>query len=312
MFASIEGVESVLRNGPWMIRGIPIFLNKWSPSVSLLKEELLYVPVLVKFHDLPLVAYTSDELSLITTKIGNLMMLDTYTNSMCLESWGRSSYARILIEINAFNDFCDHLVMVVPNFKGNGYTKETIRIEYEWDPPHCSTCLIFGHSPADFPKAAPIRVVNQKDKGKGQTSGDDDKGNTFSLSNSFEALNDDNLIIEEVATDKINVLEKHIPEGKRMIMDDDGKPLEKVEYPFNLGSDDKVEPVENEIASFLTSKPTSVGYGLKSLLEQWRKSNVDDDYDPYDDDMYEGQEISDNIQTICDNLNIKVRGRKKK
>ncbi|GJR31870.1 hypothetical protein Tco_1108102 [Tanacetum coccineum] len=36
-------------------------------------------------------------------------------------------------------------------------------------------------------------------------------------------------------------------------------------------------------------------------LEQWRESNVDDDYEPYDDGIYEGQEIPDNIQTICDN-----------
>ncbi|GKC67999.1 ribonuclease H-like domain-containing protein [Tanacetum coccineum] len=50
-FSSIEGADSMLRDGPWMIYEIPIFLNKWSPLVSLLKEELLHVPVWVKFHD---------------------------------------------------------------------------------------------------------------------------------------------------------------------------------------------------------------------------------------------------------------------
>ncbi|GJZ98041.1 putative ribonuclease H-like domain-containing protein [Tanacetum coccineum] len=104
IFASIEGVESVLRNGPWMIRGIPIFLNQWSPSVSLLKKELSHVHVWVKFHDLPLVAYTSD-------------------------GYG--------IEINACNEFSDYLAMVVLNLKGGGYAKETISIEYEWKPPRC-------------------------------------------------------------------------------------------------------------------------------------------------------------------------------
>ncbi|GKB37576.1 hypothetical protein Tco_0882518 [Tanacetum coccineum] len=62
------------------------------------------------------------------------------------------------------------------NLERNGYTNETIRIEYKWEPPRCSTCLIFGHSPVDCSKVAPKRVVNQKDKGKGQTSGDDDEG----------------------------------------------------------------------------------------------------------------------------------------
>ncbi|GJZ54521.1 hypothetical protein Tco_0609406 [Tanacetum coccineum] len=146
-------------------------------------------------------------------------MLDSYTNSMCLESWRRSSFARILIEIDACNELSDHLVMAIPDLEGNGYTKETIGIEYEWEPPRCSTCLIFGHSPIDFPKAALKRVVNQKDKGtsnspkttlfigmnKDSTScynkeSPSNKVNTFSISNSYEALNDENPIIEEVAT----------------------------------------------------------------------------------------------------------------
>nr|GEW09198.1 hypothetical protein [Tanacetum cinerariifolium] len=44
-FSYIEGVDSVLQDGPWMIRGILNFLNKWSPSMSLLKKELSRVPV---------------------------------------------------------------------------------------------------------------------------------------------------------------------------------------------------------------------------------------------------------------------------
>ncbi|GKE63469.1 zinc knuckle CX2CX4HX4C containing protein [Tanacetum coccineum] len=86
-FSFIEGVDFVIHDGQWMVCGIPISLNKWSPSMRLLKEELSHVPVWVKFHDVPLVAYTLDELSLMATKIGTPMMLDSYTNSMCLESW---------------------------------------------------------------------------------------------------------------------------------------------------------------------------------------------------------------------------------
>ncbi|GJW87088.1 hypothetical protein Tco_0162428 [Tanacetum coccineum] len=39
-FLNAQGADDVLRNGRWMIRGIPVFLNKWSPYVSLTKEEL--------------------------------------------------------------------------------------------------------------------------------------------------------------------------------------------------------------------------------------------------------------------------------
>ncbi|GJZ54880.1 hypothetical protein Tco_0610073, partial [Tanacetum coccineum] len=88
--------------------------------------------------------------------------------------------------------------------KGSGYTKETIRVEYEWVPPRASTCLIYDHSLVDCPKAAPKRAVNGMDKGKGQTSVADDKRfikvKKKNHVNSFEALNVENPVIEEVET----------------------------------------------------------------------------------------------------------------
>ncbi|GJW17503.1 hypothetical protein Tco_0024939 [Tanacetum coccineum] len=49
-----------------------------------------------------------------------------------------------------------------------------------------------------------------------------------------------------------------------------------------------------------------VGYGPKSLWEQWKDTTVEDEYNSYDDDMYEGQKIPEKIQTICDNFYIKL------
>nr|GEX30257.1 ankyrin repeat-containing protein [Tanacetum cinerariifolium] len=50
------------------------------------------------------------------------------------------------------------------------------------------------------------------------------------------------------------------------------------------------------------------GYDTNSLLEQWRDSYPDnDDYDPYDDDMYENHDLSEHLQSICDDLDITVR-----
>ncbi|GKG13988.1 hypothetical protein Tco_0350948, partial [Tanacetum coccineum] len=73
-----------------------------------------------------------------------------------------------------------------------------------------------------------------------------------------------------------------------------------------------VTPVDHEMTSFLASE--RFGFGNNSLLEQWRDTyeNADYDYDSYDDDMYEGQEIPDNMQSICDNLDIKLQCHKKK
>nr|GEV25659.1 ribonuclease H-like domain-containing protein [Tanacetum cinerariifolium] len=89
------------------------------------------------------------------------------------------------------------------------------------------------------------------------------------------------------------------------------KPLEKVVYSGDYDSEDEVALVDNEMSSFLAKMD---GYGTQSLLEQWKESYENDDYeyDPYDNDIYEGQEIPGKLQAICDNLDITVRGRRKK
>nr|GEV22770.1 hypothetical protein [Tanacetum cinerariifolium] len=68
----------------------------------------------------------------------------------------------------------NNLVMAVSNLEGTRYVKETICVEYESEPPRCCTCLIFGHSLEDCPKA-PKRLVNMIDKGKVRSSRADDK-----------------------------------------------------------------------------------------------------------------------------------------
>ncbi|GJS20978.1 retrovirus-related pol polyprotein from transposon TNT 1-94 [Tanacetum coccineum] len=84
-------------------------------------------------------------------------------------------------------------------------------------------------------------------------------------------------------------LEKLIIDGKFTLVDDDGKPQKKVNYPGDHDSDDEVELVDNDMACSMASE--KVGFGTKSLLEQWKDSyeNGDYDEDPYDDDMYKGQ-----------------------
>nr|GEW53490.1 hypothetical protein [Tanacetum cinerariifolium] len=44
--------------------------------------------------------------------------------------------------------------------------------------------------------------------------------------------------------------------------------VHEIDYPDNLGSNNEVEPVDNEIASYLISKLIGVGYGPKRLSEQ--------------------------------------------
>ncbi|GJQ92637.1 zinc knuckle CX2CX4HX4C containing protein [Tanacetum coccineum] len=138
-------MESVLEQGPWRIRSVPLILNMWNPNSDLKKEDIKKVPVWVKLFNVPVVAYSKVGLTLITAKLGRLLMLDAHTSNMCLNSWGMNSYARALVEISADNEFVESLVVAVPIAKTKGHRLVSIDIEFEYKPPRCSACKIFDH-----------------------------------------------------------------------------------------------------------------------------------------------------------------------
>ncbi|GJV96428.1 putative reverse transcriptase domain-containing protein [Tanacetum coccineum] len=105
----------------------------------IMKEDMCNVLGWVKFHDILITAFTKDGLSVNATKLGTSLMLD-YKTGMCLESWGRSSYARAMIELRVDVELKDTLVMDIPKLEGGGYTRSIICAEYEWKPPRCLTC----------------------------------------------------------------------------------------------------------------------------------------------------------------------------
>nr|GFB87392.1 zinc knuckle CX2CX4HX4C [Tanacetum cinerariifolium] len=130
---------------PWLIQKSPIILKKWSMDTRLLKEELMRILIWVKLHDVPIQVFEEDGISLIGTFIGKPVMLDSYTSSVCNEPWGRSSFARCLIEVNLKADLVDVVTIGIPSLSGDGFTKETIHVEYGWKPHRCNICKIFGH-----------------------------------------------------------------------------------------------------------------------------------------------------------------------
>ncbi|GKD35016.1 zinc knuckle CX2CX4HX4C containing protein [Tanacetum coccineum] len=140
-----KGLEDVIENEPWMIHNSPIILKKWTMNTSLFIEELTHIPVWVKLHDVPLQVFSEDGISLIATLIGKPVMLDSFIGSMCTDSWGRGSFARCLIEVITDAAFKDSVTTSIPLLDGEGFTKETVQVEYEWKPPCCDQCKIFGH-----------------------------------------------------------------------------------------------------------------------------------------------------------------------
>ncbi|GJU97164.1 putative reverse transcriptase domain-containing protein [Tanacetum coccineum] len=115
-FSSIDRLDAMFENGPWFIRNNPLILKKWHPDENLLKKDVSTVSVWVKLNFVLVMAFNENGLSAIATKLGTPLMLDSYTSDMYIQSWGRESH----------------------------YTCN-VRVEYEWKPPRCSSCKVFGH-----------------------------------------------------------------------------------------------------------------------------------------------------------------------
>ncbi|GJZ66901.1 zinc knuckle CX2CX4HX4C containing protein [Tanacetum coccineum] len=111
-FATRDGTKKVLESGPWLVRSVPLILNIWTPNVKLIKDEITSAPVWVKLHNVPILSYSEIGLSLITTQLGKPIMLDSYTSSMCLDPWGKSTYARALIEMKSDKSLLESVVVV--------------------------------------------------------------------------------------------------------------------------------------------------------------------------------------------------------
>ncbi|GJR90624.1 cytokinin dehydrogenase 3-like protein [Tanacetum coccineum] len=347
---------------------------------NLLKEDVSTVPVWVKLHGVPVTAFSKDGLSAIATKLGTPLMLDSYTSDMCMQSWGRSSYARVMIELRADVELKDNIVVAMPKITREGHYTCNVRVEYEWKPPRCSSCKVFGHIYEECPKNTGagekknVKKPSQTSRGvpagpkmgfkpqkeyrpvsknpNASSSRNKKKGvePTIEVSNSnpFDVLNSVDNDVEfgtnggttnmvnnratlsgsyfmnidndvEFASntligEKIDKIERQICEGKLRLLDNDGNPL----VPTGIvKSDSEVEVIFDETGNLRISTSgkdeSDKGYGTNSLLEQCRDSYPDkDDYDPYDDDMYENHDLCEHLQSIYDDLDITVRGRKKK
>ncbi|GJQ96571.1 putative ribonuclease H-like domain-containing protein [Tanacetum coccineum] len=110
--------------------------------------------------------------------------------------------------------------------------------------------------------------------------------------------------------EKIRKFEDLLTSRQASLVDKDENPLKKVEFSGEDDSEDEVASVDNDMARSMAYER---GFGTSKVClvwKQWRDSygNGDYDDDPYDDDMYKGQDLSHELQSIGDNLDIRVRG----
>ncbi|GJW57922.1 hypothetical protein Tco_0104653 [Tanacetum coccineum] len=185
-------------------------------------------------HGIPMTTFSEDGLNVIATKLGTPLMLDSYTSDMCMQSWGRSSYTKAMIELPVDVELKDSIVVAMPKLVGEGFYMCTIRVEHVSNKNGASSS---GKKKQDEVSRQEVR-----------------NSNPFDVLNSIE--NDDNLGTNGEISKSL------------MLVDDDGNPLVPT---GNVDSESEVEVVFDETANLMASTSfksgNDGGYGTNSLLE---------------------------------------------
>ncbi|KAL9687941.1 hypothetical protein QQ045_032352 [Rhodiola kirilowii] len=130
-----EDCNRILALGPWSFDGRPLLLKPWSSDETYEMETVTALSVWVRFPGLNLHMRSKEILSMIASMVGKPIRTDGFTASS-----EKLSYARVLIEIYASNEFKREVCVKGP--RGMNFIQ---RVEYDWLPPRCSHCQSFGH-----------------------------------------------------------------------------------------------------------------------------------------------------------------------
>ncbi|GJX27972.1 hypothetical protein Tco_0236051 [Tanacetum coccineum] len=190
--------------------------------------------------------------------------------------WGKR-VAYTIVANYADVELKDTILVDMLKLIGEGFYMCIIHVEYEWKPPRCSSCKVFCLVLDECPKNIGSDVAKN-------------------LKNPRQAAR--------------CVPAALMAKRSKMWFLEERNPISKVVFMENVDSDSEVEDVVNEHAGFIASTSlkhgNDSGYGTNSLLEQWRKTKRDNDYDPYDDDLYKSHDMSKNLQAVCDDFDITV------
>lgn len=133
-FANEDARRRILDVGNWIFGGQPIFLRQWVPTTTLSRESHASLPLWVKFFNVPLALWCNDGLSKIASAVGKPLYADNMT-----EDLRRTTFARICVEVNAKLDLPERF-----SLKFNGELVPIV-CDYQWKPPRCPRCCVFGH-----------------------------------------------------------------------------------------------------------------------------------------------------------------------
>ncbi|GKD26671.1 RNA-directed DNA polymerase, eukaryota, reverse transcriptase zinc-binding domain protein, partial [Tanacetum coccineum] len=92
-----------------MVKGKPLVMQKWDPSVRIEKIDPCKIPIWARLVNVHLEAWSLRGISTLASRLGEPIMTDSMTASMCHKGNGRPGYARVLVEIDAAKGLPDKI-----------------------------------------------------------------------------------------------------------------------------------------------------------------------------------------------------------
>ncbi|GJX39774.1 replication protein A 70 kDa DNA-binding subunit C-like protein [Tanacetum coccineum] len=123
------------------------------------------LPLWVKIMSPPLEAWSKKGLSALASRIGTPLIVDVMTTRMCAEGVASLGYARVLVEANARKGLEDIIEVLYKNKTNGDQFMKKVRVKYDWKPPVCTHCGVFGHSENKCHKNLKIKEkIKENDK----------------------------------------------------------------------------------------------------------------------------------------------------
>nr|GEZ08754.1 RNA-directed DNA polymerase, eukaryota, reverse transcriptase zinc-binding domain protein [Tanacetum cinerariifolium] len=144
----------------WELSACGYFVG-YRMSIQELRTEPKTLPLWNKLMNPPLEAWSTKGLSALASRIGTPLIMDAMTTSMCNQGIGRLGYTTMLVEVNADKVLPSHIDVMYRNSDNDEKFMKKVRVEYDWKPPMCSQCKVFGHADSRCPQ-----MVNKNEQKK--------------------------------------------------------------------------------------------------------------------------------------------------
>ncbi|GKD36245.1 RNA-directed DNA polymerase, eukaryota, reverse transcriptase zinc-binding domain protein [Tanacetum coccineum] len=114
-FRDINGLNFMVEKGPWMV------------------------------NDVLLEAWSVDGISALANSLGNPLIMDTTTTTMCHNGMGRLDYVRVLVEMDVDKEFKKVIEVQYRDSENKVKGTKRVNVSYDWKPNACTYCMVFRH-----------------------------------------------------------------------------------------------------------------------------------------------------------------------